>query len=264
MASFGIAFLLALVFSSVGFKYYIWFISVGYGFSIAAIGAYLLIANHGHLSAGLIAACVLLIVYGLRLGGYLLMRDLASAGYKTKMKGEIKSGSQIPMVAKCGIWVSASALYACETSPVIFRIVNGGTTGAVFVIGLLLSVAGLVIEAIADLQKNWAKQRDPYRFVSSGLYRVVRCPNYFGEMLFWTGFFVGGLTCYRGVLQWIIALVGYVGIIYIMFSGARRLELRQNRTYGKNLAYKTYVRTTPIMVPLVPLYSVAKYRWLVG
>ena len=83
-------------------------------------------------------------------------------------------------------------------------------------------------------------------------------------MLFWTGVFVGGLPIYRGIGQWILAFLGYAGIIYVMFGGARRLEMRQNRTYGTDPAYRKYVKTTPIMIPFVPLYSVEKYKWLVA
>ena len=49
-----------------------------------------------------------------------------------------------------------------------------------------------------------------------------------------------------------------------MFSGARRLELRQDRTYGNDEEYKKYITKTPILIPLIPLYSVKKHKWLVG
>ena len=264
MGLFWMAFIVALVLSSIGFKKYVWFISIGYGFAVAGIGAALLVAARTHLSWGTIATCVLFIAYGLRLGGYLAYRELRSSTYNAKMKTEIKSGDDMSMVAKCGIWVSAALLYAAETAPVSFRLAQGAGTDALLVIGLLISVAGLVIESLADVQKNAAKKVNPRRFVDTGLYRIVRCPNYFGEMLFWTGVFVGGLPIYHGAVQWIVVLLGYLGIIYVMFGGARRLELRQDRTYGKDPVYRKYVRTTPIMIPFVPLYSVKKYTWLVA
>ena len=222
----------ALVFSSIGFKKYVWFISLGYGFSIAAIGVALLIAARDQLSAGTACACVLFVVYGLRLGGYLAFRELRSSSYNSKMKTEIKSGSDMSFVAKVAIWVSAALLYAAEASPVAFRLSNACGTDTLLIIGMVISVIGLIVETAADLQKNAAKKRNPNRFVDTGLFRIVRCPNYFGEMLFWTGVFVGGIAIYSGVLQWVIALLGYLGIIYVMFGGARRLEIRQNRTYG--------------------------------
>ena len=64
--------------------------------------------------------------------------------------------------------------------------------------------------------------------------------------------------------QWIFALLGYAGIVFVMFSGARRLELRQNRRYGADPVYQAYVRSVPILLPFVPLYSVEKYKWLVA
>ena len=72
-----------------------------------------------------------------------------------------------------------------------------------------------------------------------------------------------GVTSLASAGQWIVAVLGYLGIIYVMFSGARRLELRQNRNYGSDPAYREYVRTFPIMIPFIPLYSVEKYRFLV-
>ena len=68
--TFLIIFLVALAVSAVGFHRYIWFISIGYGFSIAAIGTALLImfgVRH-ELTAVTAIMAALLVVYGLRLG----------------------------------------------------------------------------------------------------------------------------------------------------------------------------------------------------
>lgn len=46
------ALIVALVISSIGFKKYVWFISIGYGFSIAGLGALLLVLLRERLSAG--------------------------------------------------------------------------------------------------------------------------------------------------------------------------------------------------------------------
>lgn len=264
MQLFWVLLIAALIASACGFKKYVWFISIGYGAAVALIGAALLILFRDALSVGPALQAVLFIVYGCRLSGYLSYREIRSSSYNTKMKKEIKSGKGMKLIAKIGIWVSASLLYVCETSPVFFRFLNKKGTDVLCIAGLIISAAGLILESAADLQKNAAKKKNPGRFVDTGLYRIVRCPNYFGEMTFWTGVFISGITVYRGALQWILALCGYIGIIYVMFGGARRLEMRQNRTYGKDPAYQHYVKTTPIMIPFVPLYSVEKYKWLVA
>ena len=123
---------------------------------------------------------------------------------------------------------------------------------------------GIVFESIADIQKNKAKKINSRRFVDTGLYRIVRCPNYLGEMIFWTGVLISSIGAATGIGQWAVVLVGYAGIIFVMFSGARRLEIRQNKNYGNDPEYQKYVKTVPIMVPFVPLYSVEKYKWLVA
>jgi hypothetical protein len=76
--------------------------------------------------------------------------------------------------------------------------------------------------------------------------------------------FVCGTNALSGVLEWLAAIFGYICIVYIMFGGARRLEIRQNRNYGNDPEYQKYVKKTPILIPLVPLYSVEKHKWLVG
>jgi steroid 5-alpha reductase family enzyme len=264
MGAFLIAFLVAMVVSAIGHKKYVWFISIGYGFSIAAIGVMLLCMFGKSADAGLVAACVLFILYGCRLGGFLTYREFRSSSYNKKMKTEIKDGKGMSAVAKCGIWISAAFLYACETSPVIFRLENGNSTDGWLIAGLITMAAGLTLETAADFQKNAAKKVDPKRFVDTGLYKIVRCPNYFGEMIFWTGVMISGISSNTGAWQWIAALLGYIGIIYVMFGGARRLEIRQNRTYGDDPEYQAYAKKTPIMIPLIPLYSVEKYKWLVA
>ena len=125
-------------------------------------------------------------------------------------------------------------------------------------------LSGIVLESAADLQKSAQKKADPRRFCDKGLYSFVRCPNYLGEVLTWTGVLISGLTALEGPFQWIFALAGYAGIVYVMFGGARRLELRQNRNYGKDPEYQAYVKKTPILLPFIPLYSVANVTWLKG
>lgn len=262
--NFLIVLILALVVSSVGFYKYVYFISLGYGFSIAAMGVAMPIVFHDNLTAGTLAACILFVIYGCRLGGYLLVREIKSASYRSTMKKEIKDGSTMKMVAKLSIWISCALLYALQVSPVFFRLQNGGDTDTVSVVGTVIMACGIILESTADAQKTKAKKANPARFCDQGLYKMVRCPNYLGEVLFWTGVFVSSVTILDGPWQWSAALIGYICIVYIMFGGARRLEIRQNRNYGKDPEYQAYVKKTPILIPLIPLYSVEKYKWLVG
>ncbi len=264
MKLFLILLVVALLACCCGFKKYVWFISIGYGAAIAAIGVALLILFRHELSIGIVLYCIFLMLYGARLSGYLAFREVKSAAYNRKMKTEIKSGKDVSFPAKIGIWVSSALLYVAEASPIMFRLANHSGEDALLYIGFVISVGGLILESSADYEKSMAKRVNPKRFVDTGLFRLVRCPNYFGEVLIWTGVFVSGLTILSTPLQWLLAILGYLGIVYVMFGGARRLEMRQNRTYGEDPEYQAYVKKTPILIPFIPLYSVEKYKWLVA
>lgn len=257
-----LVFLLALLISSIGFIMYVYFFSVGYGFAIAGISALLLFLFRQHLTISTVIMSVLLILYGIRLGGYLLYREMKSTGYKNLLKNETKTN--VPMIAKVSIWISCAILYFCMTSPLLFRYENSARDDVPSYVGIVFMVLGIAIEALADIQKSNAKKVNPHSFVSTGLYRIVRCPNYFGELLLWTGVFITGISVFATPLQWVVAILGYIGIVYVMFSGARRLEIRQDRNYGDMEDYKKYIKTTPIIIPLIPIYSVKKHKWLVA
>ena len=249
--------------SAIGFKYYIWFFSIGYGLSIAGLGVLLPLLFGGRMSAGTVLCCLLFVVYGLRLGGYLAYRELKVRSYSENMKGEIKDSKKIPVFVKVCIWTACALLYVLQVLPVFYRLANGAGSNAFTYVGAAVMAVGLVMEAAADIQKNEAKKVNPRRFVDTGLYRFVRCPNYLGEMLFWTGCVITGVGAVTG-WQWALVALGYAGITYVMFSGVRRLELRQNRNYGADPEYQQYVKTVPIMIPFIPLYSVEKHKWLVA
>jgi len=253
----------SLLVSAIGFKYYIWFFSIGYGLSIAALGVLLMAMFAKNLTLGTALCCLVLLIYGLRLGGYLAYREIKVRTYSENMKGEIKDSKTIPLFVKVCIWVACALLYLLQVTPVFYRLASGAGSNAFTYIGAAVMAFGFALEAAADIQKNKAKKINSRRFVDTGLYRIVRCPNYLGEMIMWTGCVISGIGAVTG-WQWALVALGYIGITYVMFSGARRLELRQNRNYGNDPEYQEYVKTVPIMIPFIPLYSVVKYKWLVA
>ena len=260
---FWILFGICMLVSAIGFKNYVWFISLGYGFSIAAQGVAMMIMYGPGLTVGTIITCVLFILYGLRLGGYLAIREFGKSSYKKNMKGEIKDGKTVPFGVKVAIWTSCAVLYVTQISGVFYRFLNAAKDNIWVFIGAAVMLFGVSLETAADIQKNEAKKVNPRRFVDTGLYRIVRCPNYLGEMIFWTGVVLTGIGAVSG-WQWVVVAIGYIGIIFVMFSGARRLEIRQDKNYGADPEYQKYVATVPILLPFIPLYSVKKHKWLVA
>lgn len=254
--TFWLVLAVAALFSAVGFYEFIWFISVGYGFAVMGIGLYLLIGFWASSSWIVKLMCLLLIVYGFRLGGFLFVREIKNANYKKTLEAT-GSTKKMPIFVSLFMWVYAAFEYMTQTAAITYRLVNGSADNLWAYIGCAIMFVAIVGETVADKQKSQAKAKNPKRFCDIGLYRICRCPNYFSEILFWTGVVISGIGSVIGK-QWILVVIGYVLIVIIMVNGAQRLEKRHEKNYGKDPEYQKYSDTTPIIFPLIPLYHLNK------
>ena len=255
----------SLAVSGLGWVYFIYFFSIGYGFGISALAITIAALYFDVLTVPTALLCVVMFIFGCRLGLYLLTREKRSPEYKKILYGP-DAAKKKPLPVVIVVWIFCALLYVGQVSPVAFYLANkasGAPVNEIFPwIGVVMMAAGVVLEAVADAQKSAAKKVNKNRFVDTGVYRLVRCPNYLGELVIWTGSFIVCFGACCAWWQWVIAAIGYIGIVYVMFSGARRLEIRQNLTYGKDPEYQAYVKKTPILLPFVPIYSVEKHKWL--
>ena len=255
----------SLAVSGLGWIYFIYFFSIGYGFGISALAVALAVLFRDVLTVPTALLCVVMFIFGCRLGLYLLTREKRSPEYKKILYGP-DAAKKKPLFVVITVWIFCALLYVGQVSPVAFYLVNkaeGAPVNEIFPwIGAALMALGVALESVADAQKKAAKKINKHRFVDTGLYRLVRCPNYLGELVIWTGAFIVCFGACCTIWQWVIAAVGYIGIVYVMFSGARRLEIRQAKVYGEDPEFQAYIKKTPILLPFVPIYSVAKYKWL--
>ena len=251
--------------SGLGWIYFIYFFSIGYGFGISALAATLAIYFKDVMTAPTIMLCIVMFIFGCRLGLYLLTREKRSPAYKKILYGP-DAAKKKPLFVVIMVWIFCALLYVGQVSPIAFFLANkaaGLHVHNVWAwIGAGFMAVGVLLETVADIQKTVAKKHNPKRFVDTGVYRLVRCPNYLGELIIWTGSFIVCFGAHCNIWQWLIALIGYAGIVYVMFSGARRLEIRQSATYGKDAEFIRYVNKTPILLPFIPIYSVERHKWL--
>ena len=262
----GIVAAVCAILCAVGFYKFVYFLSIGYGFAVAGGGIAILVmalTNPGNTPIWiLLIQAALFLAYGIRLSGFLLVRELKNITFKkTDVAKDTlsKNGEKkMPIFVLVAIWIFVTVLYAAQVSPMLFRYVNNSDDIIVPAIGFAVSICGLILESVADNQKSAQKKLRPDMVATQGLYKMCRCPNYLGEIIFWTGVFVSGVTTYAGVGQWITAVLAYICIVYIMFNGAQRLEKRQMARYGNDKEYNEYADKTPIIIPLLPIYHLNK------
>ena len=253
--------LVAAVGCCMGFKEFVWFMSVGYGFAVMCIGIF-------HLVFGLImhtltpataVLSVLFVIYGYRLGGYILKRELTNKAYHKTLEST-GSTKAMPIPVSLSMWIYSMLMYTAQTSAVTYRIMNRASDNIFAWIGIVIMVLAILGEATADKQKSAAKKINPKRFCDTGLYRYVRCPNYFSEILFWVGVTVSGIGAVQGK-QYIIVIIALLLITYVMYNSAQRLELRHEKSYGLDPEYQKYSDTVPLLFPFTSQYhSMTVYR----
>lgn len=261
----GLAFGLSLVISSLGFRRVDYFVSLGYAFSIAAQAVVFGAIYLATLDVWTVLQLLLLFAYGARLGTYLIARESAPS-FAPELAASKERGRHIAGFVKVAIWVAVAALYAAMFSPGLLALwqQEAGRALPSIPLGVVIMVLGLALETLADWQKARFKAADPKRFCDVGLFRIVRCPNYAGEMLFWLGAFVSGMSAYSSVAAWLLAVTGFVCIWLIMVGSARRLEIKQAERYGQVPDYQRYVASVPILFPFVPVYSLRTWKIYLG
>jgi steroid 5-alpha reductase family enzyme len=253
----------ALAISALGFYRVVYFVSIGYAFSIFAMAVITAIALSASLTLPVALQIGLLVAWGLRLGVYLVLRERRSA-YRRQLEDNQSYDRRVALPKRIPIWVGVSLLYVAMFSPALFGAADArqlaGLPLVIQAIGLLVMALGLALEAVADAQKSAAKTACPNCFTNVGLYRWVRCPNYLGEITFWTGSLIAGAAFLASALQVVVALAGWVCIVLIMMGSTKRLERTQEARYGQQPAYQEYVRTVPLLFPWVPLYTLQGVR----
>lgn len=264
----GVQLILALLISALGFLRIYYFVSLGYAFSIAAMAVVTPWFFRETIDVLTLFQCAGLLAYGLRLGSFLLQRE-RSAAYQKEMVEVIKRGEHIQGFVKFMIWTSVALLYVAMFSPALFMLLAHRDTPTQNLaisqcVGIGVMVLGLFLEGWADHQKSAYKKQHPDRFCDVGLYRLVRCPNYLGEVIFWTGAWTAGLSVYALWYHWALSLAGFACIFLIMLGSARRLEMKQDERYGTNAEYQTYSRKVPVLFPFLPIYSFRNLKVYLG
>ena len=257
-------FALTLLITLVGFYRRVYFISIGYGFSIAAMSLAALVLFRDNLTLLLLIQAGVLIVYGVRLGGFLLMREITQPVYRQQLQ-ETHERGKTGLSRDVLIWIGVSVLYVVMFSPTLFMLATPASDFPAWspiaqVLGIAIMAGGLLMETLADRQKSAFKTAHPKAFCNVGLYRFVRCPNYLGEIMVWIGQWVASLPAYTSPLRIVLSLAGLACITLIMMGSTKRLEESQDSRYGTLPAYQQYTQSVPVLFPFVPIYSLKNVR----
>lgn len=147
-----------------------------------------------------------------------------------------------------GLWVTLTALAVTLTLagvPEPLTLLDA--------LGWALFAVGFLVEAVADAQKS-AFKADPNTsgWCDRGLWAWSRHPNYFGEILLWTGLAVSASSGFAG-WEWLGLLSPvFVYVLLRHVSGVPLAEERWDQHYGDDPAYQRWKEQTPMLFPRPP------------
>ncbi len=182
-----------------------------------------------------------------RLGSYLFGRILAD-GHDSRFD-DLKTDALkflIPWTLQ-GLWVAVTLL------PVLLIITQPQSSdgvGALDWVGWSLWLFGFTIEVIADRQKTRfrADPKNQGRWIDEGLWRYSQHPNYFGEILLWTGLFISGLGIFSGLELLSIASPLLTYLLLTRISGIPMLDEKAMSRWGDDPDYRAYRAATSTLM----------------
>ena len=223
----------------------------------------------------------LVTIWGVRLGGFLLYRVLIRG--KDNRFDEIRGN----FWSFLGFWIFQMVWVFTVSLPVSLTNAakNDSKLNALDYVGWALWLIGFLIETIADFQKfAYIQDQSPDKapFLSTGLWSWSRHPNYFGEILLWSGVFLSSCNAYRTeansmtygyvailspvltalLLLFLSGMSSNVILMFIMIldemilrfmsPGMPLAEEKSDKRYGDNDDYIRYKASTSPLFPMPP------------
>ncbi|WP_285363471.1 DUF1295 domain-containing protein [Microbacterium sp. LMC-P-041] len=191
----------------------------------------------------------MVILWAARLGSFLAMRvhKAGSDGRFDEIKGSPVRFLQVWVIQGAWVSITAAAAWIAISTDAASRAPIGWLT----VVGIIVWVAGMTVEIVADAQKS-AFRADPRHkdeFIRTGLWSRSRHPNYFGEIVIWVGVFLTAAPVLAG-WQWVAILSPlFVILLLTRVSGIPLLEARAEKKWGDRADYIEYRESTPSLIP---------------
>jgi len=109
-------------------------------------------------------------------------------------------------------------------------------------LGVAVALIGVVISFVADGQmlKFRKNKENKNKIMNKGLWKKSRHPNYFGEILFWFGIAMMGIS-FAKTQNWILITSPIVILLLFSFISVPMME---KHMIEKNEAYKEYAKNT--------------------
>ena len=214
-------------------------------FVLAMFGLY-----SGELTAPRIIVTAMVSLWAFRLGGFLLYR-ISITGRDQRFDVWRNSFWLLGR-----FWVLQAITAWIVLLPVLLALDKADVSVTTLsVVGIIIWAVASVIETVADAQKFRFTQnsKNKGKWIAEGLWSWSRHPNYFGEILVWTGTYVAVFSTLTAPerLAGLVSPLFIAGVL-LFATGIPILEKQADERWGKEKAYQDYKKRTSELLLLPP------------
>ena len=203
----------------------------------------------GERGNGSLVAAVLVSIWGLRLSGYLAIRNLGHGEDRRYQAMRSKRPGTFWLISLGSVFLLQAAIAWVVSLPVQSLGLASESIGPLSWIGVAGFTVGLGFEAVGDFQLARFK-KDPGnrgKVMDQGLWRYTRHPNYFGDAVVWWSLWLVAVG--TGGAWWSFVGPMLMTFFLVRVSGAALLE---SDIAERRPGYADYIARTSSFVPLPP------------
>ncbi len=151
------------------------------------------------------------------------------------------------LVSFLGIHMFPTILVFMGCIPLFFLIPSSEPLHFPEVLAVLVTILAVLIEWISDEQLiRFKKKAKKGQYLNTGLWGIVRHPNYFGEILFWLGLFLfipaSGMTEH-------ILFSSFGFILMVLLFSFISIPMMKKRHLSRREGYENYANKVPGLFP---------------
>lgn len=224
------------------------FTDITYSLSFILLSAILYITLRPR-SVIAVTSLILVVLWAVRLGSYLLSRIME---IKVDHRFDDKRDSVIAFGSFWLLQALSAWIIMLPVALIAFADERlAGVSLPAFAPFILAFLGGLALESAADAQKFAFKKKaeNAGRFMSTGVWKYSRHPNYLGEMIVWWSLSLPGAFAFRG-WEW-FGFLGplHITLLLLFVSGIPLLEKSADKKWGADETYLRYKAETPLLIP---------------
>ena len=191
------------------------------------------------------------IIWSIRLGIYLLRRILLikiDHRFDDKRDSFLRFGA-FWILQALTVWILILPVYGSASSDSL----SSGIT-IWFIIGSAAWLKGFIIETVSDYQKYIFKKNpdNKGKFISKGLWKYSRHPNYFGEILLWWGIAAACIPYFKGPEFLYLISPVFITFLLLKVTGIPLLEKSWEEKWGGDPEFQNYKKQTSLLIPMPP------------